>query len=114
MASDNDILAVSNPSFELFLLLHYDDSVKNIIFPEEEQILENKKDGKRRYITKRFTDLSGMNPKENPAVGNLASKVDIAIRQEKLLNENIYDAIGRLTCNIGNIIESIRKDNIQI
>ena len=39
-------------------------SVNDIIFPEKEQILENKKEGKRRYITKRFTDISGINPKE--------------------------------------------------
>lgn len=112
LAGEENILAVSNPSFELFLLLHYVNSVNDIIFPEKEQILENKKEGKRRYITKRFTDISGMNPKENAAIGDLAIHIDTAIEQEKLLNEDITNAIGLITCNIGKVIEDIRKDSI--
>lgn len=112
LAGEDNILAVTNPSFELFLLLHYEDSVKDIIIPEKEQILKNKKEGKRRYIAKRFTDISRMNPKENPAVGNLADRVAIAITQEKLLNEDITNAIGVITCNIGKIIDDIRKDSM--
>lgn len=112
LAGEENILAVSNPSFELFLLLHYVNSVNDIIFPEKEQILENKKEGKRRYITKRFTDISGMNPKENVAIGDLAIHIDTAIGQEKLLNEDITNAIGLITCNVGKVIEDIRKDSI--
>jgi len=112
LAGEENILAVSNPSFELFLLLHYVNSVNDIIFPEKVQILENKKEGKRRYITKRFTDISGMNPKENAAIGDLAIHIDTAIEQEKLLNEDITNAIGLITCNIGKVIEDIRKDSI--
>lgn len=103
LAGEENILAVSNPSFELFLLLHYVNSVNDIIFPEKVQILENKKEGKRRYITKRFTDISGMNPKENAAIGDLAIHIDTAIEQEKLLNEDITNAIGLITCNIGKV-----------
>lgn len=112
LAGEENILAVSNPGFELFLLLHYVNSVNDIIFPEKEQILENKKEGKRRYIAKRFTDISGMNPKENAAIGDLAIYIDTAIEQEKLLNEDITNAIGHITCNIGKVIEDIRKDSI--
>lgn len=112
LAGEENILAVSNPSFELFLLLHYVNSVNDIIFPEKEQILENKKEGKRRYITKRLTDISGMNPKENVAIGDLAIHIDTAIGQEKLLNEDITNAIGLITCNVGKVIEDIRKDSI--
>lgn len=112
LAGEENILAVSNPSFELFLLLHYVNSVNDVIFPEKEQILENKKEGKRRYITKRFTDISGMNPKENAEIGDLAIHIDTAIEQEKLLNEDITNAIGVITCNIGKVIEDIRKDSI--
>lgn len=87
-------------------------SVNDIIFPEKEQILENKKEGKRRYITKRFTDIRGINPKENVAIGDLVIYIDTAIEQEKLLNEDITNAIGLITCNIGKVIEDIRKDSI--
>lgn len=112
LAGENDILAVTNPSFELFLLLHYANSACDIILPEKEQILENKKEGKRRYIAKRFTDISGMNPKENAAIGELVKHIDMAIEQEKLLNEDITNAIGFVTCNIGKIVEDIRKDRV--
>lgn len=112
LAGEENILAVTNPSFELFLLLHYENSVSEIILPEQEKIIENKKEGKRRYITKRFTDISGMNPKENAAIGDLAVYIDTVIEQEKLLNEDIENAIGSITCNIGKIIEDIRKDGI--
>lgn len=112
LVGEDNILAVTNPSFELFLLLHYMNSVNNIILPEKEQILRNKKEGKRRYITKRFTDISGMNPKENVAIGDLAIFIDTAIEQEKLLNQDIAKAIGLITCNIGKVIEDIRNDSI--
>lgn len=112
LAGADNILAVTNPSFELFLLLHYENTVNDIVIPEREQIIENRKEGKRRYITKRFTDISGMNPKENSAIGDLAVYIDIAIEQERLLNQDITNAVGDVTCNIGKVIEDIRKDSI--
>lgn len=112
IAGTDNILAVTNPSFELFLLLHYENTVNDIIIPERNQILENKRVGKRRYITKRFTDISGMNPKENSAIGDLAIHIDLAIEQEKLLNQDVTNALGLVTCNVGKVIENIRKDSI--
>ena len=41
----NNILAVSNPAFELFLLLHYENSYEDDIEPNAEQIIQNEKDG---------------------------------------------------------------------
>lgn len=107
-----NILAVTNPSFELFLLLHYEGSCEECILPNAESILENKKEGKRRYITALFTEKSGMNPKENPAIGNLALNVDTAISQEGRLNQSIDKAIGNLTSNIGKVIQAIRDDQV--
>ena len=40
-----NILAVSNPAFELFLLLHYENSYEDDIEPNAEQIIQNEKDG---------------------------------------------------------------------
>ncbi|MDC7302032.1 RloB family protein [Agathobacter ruminis] len=106
----DNILGVTNPSFELFLLLHYEGAYEEIIEPKLDEILENTKIKKRRYITILFTDKSGMNPKENPHIGELANNIDIAIKQEKKLNQNPDLAIGNLTSNIGSIIEMIRND----
>lgn len=109
---EGNILAVTNPSFELFLLLHYDNSYEELIKPNEEEILENKKKGKRRVIAALFTEKSGMNPKENSSVGELASCIDIATEQEKLLNQDISLAIGNLTSNVASIIQKIRDDEV--
>lgn len=38
-----NILAVSNPAFELFLLLHYENSYEDDIEPNAEQIIQNEK-----------------------------------------------------------------------
>ena len=109
LGADN-LLAVTNPSFELFLLLHYENSYEELIKPNEEEILCNKKTGKRRYMAALFTNKSGMNPKENPAVGDLAANIDIATEQEKQLNQDIHKAMGNLTSNVAVIIQQIRDD----
>lgn len=106
----NNILAITNPSFELFLLLHYENAYDEIIMPNSEQILQNQKIGKRRYITMLFTERSGMNPQENPAIGDLAANIRVAICQEKSLNQDAPNALGNLTCNIGKIIQGIMDD----
>ena len=48
MATDDDILAVTNPCFELFLLLHAQDAYKRLVQPHEQELLENRKVGHRR------------------------------------------------------------------
>ena len=51
-----------------------------------------------------------LNPKKNSEIGELAKKVDVAIEQEKKINEDIHMCKGKVTCNIGKIIEEIRND----
>ena len=106
-----NILAVTNPAFELFLLLHYEGSYQADILPNAAQILENRKVKNRRFISQLFSQRSGMNSKTNPAVGKLAANIDIAISQEQNLNQDATNCIGKLTSNIGKIISDIR--NIQ-
>lgn len=78
--------------------------------PKHDEILQNRKIGKRRYITTLFTDKSGMNPKENPAIGVLAENIHTAIEQERKLNQDAENALGNLTSNIGKIIQEIMND----
>lgn len=110
MGCNNNILAITNPSFELFLLLHYEGAYEEIIMAHSEEILQNRKIGKRRYITTLITEKSGMNPKENPMIGELASNIHTAIGQERRLNQDAENAIGNLTSNIGKIIQEIMND----
>lgn len=107
----NNILAVSNPAFELFLLLHYENSYADDIEPNVEQIIKNEKDGHQTFIYKLLLARTGINPKKNAAIGELAENIGIAIEQEKKINEDIHQCKGQITCNIGRIIDEIRKDD---
>lgn len=106
----NNILGITYPCFELFLLLHFDQSYEEIIKPNAEELLRNKKIGNRRMMDKLFSDRSGMNPKSNPNIGTLVDRLDVALEQEKRVNQNIDFATDRLTSNIGMIIAQIRAD----
>ena len=111
--SDN-ILGITNPSFELFLLLHYPNSVDELIIPNMENIIENNwigtKNNKRRYIEDLFRKKSNLRPKKDSAIGELANDIFIAIEQEKRINNDINHCKGIITCNIGKIIQSIIDD----
>ena len=107
----NNILAVSNPAFELFLLLHFEHAYEEDIKPNEEEIIKNQKVGNQTFIYKLLLARTGINPKKNSEIGELAKKVDVAIEQEKKINEDIHVCKGKVTCNIGKIIEEIRSDS---
>lgn len=114
LGKKRNILGVTNPSFELFLLLHYERSVDEIILPDCKNIINNEWVGsgrnRRRYIEDIFRKKAKMKPKSNAAIGELASQVFIAINQEKKLNNNIESCKGVVTSNIGVIIQSIIDD----
>ncbi len=107
-----NIIGVTNPSFELFLLLHLDDAYERLIRPHEEELLENKKIGSQRYIQSFLRQECGMNPKRNEEIGGLAENVLHAIQEEKHLNQDIHKCHGQLTSNIGAIIETIMNDEL--
>lgn len=110
-SEQGNILAISNPAFELFLLLHFEGSYENEIVQNESEIIKNEKDGNQTFIYNLLLGKTGLNSKKNSKIGDLAFQVETAILQEKRINQNIHDCKGKLTCNIGQIIESIRNDN---
>lgn len=109
-----NLLGITNPSFELFLLLHYENAVDEIILPNSADIIKNEwvisAAGRKRYINNLFVQKSGMNPKSDSSIAMLATNVLIAIEQEKRLNNDIKSAKGTLTSNIGEIINTIIED----
>lgn len=107
------IPAVTNPSFELFLLLHVQDSFQQYISIEKTNILANKKVGKQRYIQHLLSSILHINSKKNSKIGELADKIDIAIEQEHFINQNLDSAIEDLSSNIASIIEMIKNDTIE-
>ena len=106
----SDIAAVSNPNFELFLLLHKEGSSEDYIKGREEDFLKMF-DGKYSYAKDVLLNITGMNSKKNPQIGDLAKDIMIAIKQEKYINQDIHNIKGRISSNIGLIIEGIIKDN---
>lgn len=103
---ENDIAAVSNPGFELFLLLHVDGSYKKYIQGHEADFL-TMVDGKYAYAYNALLEATGMNAKKNPQIGTLAENVLVAIEQERLINQDIHQLKGRVSSNIGLIIDRI-------
>ena len=113
---NKNILGITNPSFELFLLLHYKNSLDEIIIPNKEEIIKNEwtftTGSKMRFVEKLFREKSNLMPKKDSDIGNLANNVLIAIEQEKndKINKNVDNCKGLITSNIGSIIESIIND----
>lgn len=109
-----NLLGVANPSFELFLLLHYPNAIDELIIADRINIITNAWVGngrnRRRYIEDIFRKKSGMRPKSNRAIGELAHNVLTAIEQEKKLNNDISACKGTITSNIGCLIKSIIDD----
>jgi conjugal transfer/entry exclusion protein len=52
-------------------------------------------------------EITGMNAKKNSDIGNLAENVALAIKQEKLINQDIHQIKGKVSSNVGKIIEAI-------
>jgi len=110
--TSGNILGITNPSFELFLLLHYPNSYKDTIEPLKDEFLKKENLTKKNHlITKKFNEKYGINSKHNSKIGDLIKQLNIAIIQEKELNQDIHNCKGRLTSNIGQIIQSIIDDN---
>lgn len=109
-----DIAAVSNPGFELFLILHIDGGYEHKIKGHESEYLTMDEKGSYSYAYNVLLELTGMNAKKNWKIGNLADNVLTAIEQEKKINQDIHEIKGKVSSNIGKIIETIinEKPNI--
>ena len=115
LGKKHNILGVTNPSFELFLLLHLADSADEIIIPDSVNIVKNEwvgssRQNRRRYIEDIFRKRTNMRPKKDSAIGELANDVLLAIKQERKINNDIENCKGTVTSNIGCIIQSIIDD----
>lgn len=110
---EHDIAAVSNPGFELFLLLHIDGSFEKYIQGHEADFLRMV-DGKYAYAYNVLLDATGMNAKRNANIGNLAENIMIAIQQERSINQDIHQLKGKVSSNIGLIIEGIINEEPDI
>lgn len=105
-----NIVGVTNPGFELFLLLHLDGAYEEFVLGNDEKFLAMDCDGRYSYAYQCLLQKTGMNAKKNSRIGLLADNCLLAIKQEKLVNQDVHSVKGKVSSNIGKIIESIIND----
>jgi hypothetical protein len=102
---------VTSPCFELWLILHYENALENYILPNREKLLENEKVSRTHtFASSLFSEISGTNPKSGTFFNKLRNHVDLAIEQEKELEQGIREMAGNLGSNVGMLIEQMRED----
>lgn len=111
---ENDIAAVSNPNFELFLLLHIRQSFQEYIDGHEHEFLCADSKGKYSHAYNVLRKIIGINAKKNSKIGDLADDILLAVSQEKLINQDIHHLKGKVSSNIGFIIEKIINEKPDI
>lgn len=113
--TEYQIVAITNPSFELFLLLHFQNSFKEIIFPNSATIIANSKtlyEGERiRFVEKLLRQKTGLKPKKDKQIGDLALNIRTAVEQEPNINNNIHDCKGKLSSNIALVLSVLFKQS---
>ena len=108
------IFVFTNPAIELFLLLCVEGSYEKIIMPKIENILKNEKNEfGRRYIHQLLIDCTSVDPKDRSADFDFfSSKIDVAIRQEKLyISSTLSNPDKYLISNFGRVLERIRNND---
>lgn len=98
-------IALSNPSFEFWLLLH----VVDINTYDREQLFENKKESKKRYLEKELSKvLKGYNKVKIKEVDFISNeKIKKALNQEKVFENDLEKIIDNLGSNVGSLINEI-------
>lgn len=112
---DEFLLGITNPCFELWLLLHEEDAVDNIINPSYQEILENSKiSNNHTFTSKIISDKFHMNSKKGMRFSKFKNSVLYAIEQEKKLEQDLYNLEYKVGSNIGKIIEEemLYRNNI--
>jgi hypothetical protein len=106
----NMFVAVSNPCFEFWLLLHIKD-INEYNEDELQLILKNGKTSKnsRTYVEKKIIEILGAYNKSKPKTEHFLPKIETAISQAKLLNNPEEEYPKELGSFVYKIIESLKK-----
>ena len=98
-------LYVTNPCFEFWLLLHFDE-VFNL---DKDKLLENPKiTAKRRYVEHELRSLWPGYKKNSYRAERLMKNIDNAINNEKKFCEDIVGLENSIGSNIGKLISEMR------
>lgn len=112
-AKDNNLLAITSPCFEIWLFLHQENSVEKIILNSYDNILRNcRVSNNHSYVSELTSSILGMNPKKRIPKEILLDNIDVAIDQEKLLNNDVYKMFNNIGSNIGSLILEMRDEDL--
>jgi hypothetical protein len=110
-ASDDNILTVTSPCFELWLILHYEDAVERHVVPNKDRLFDNEKvSNSHTFASRLLSEISGINPKSGSFFNKLKDGIDLAVEQERLLEQNILRMATEIGSNVGTLIEQMRED----
>ena len=107
--NENNVnLFVSNPNFEFWLMLHFDEVNKL----DKNKMYENKKvSSKRRYLEQQL-HLICKYKKDRYDFKIFESRINTAIKNERNYCEDIYELKNNLGSNVGKLVEIIINDDI--
>ncbi len=104
---ENMYVAVSNPCFELWLLLHIKD-ISEYSIEELKLILQNNKvTSKKNYIDSKLTEILGAYNKSNPKPEQFIPYLQNAIKQAKYLDSKNEEYPKELGSHVYKIIEKL-------
>lgn len=99
-------LCVTNPCFEFWLLLHFDE----VFQLDGDKLLENPKvTSRRRYTERELRRIYPKYKKNSYQAEELVRDIDKAIRNEKAFCEDIIGLENSVGSNIGRLIERMRE-----
>ncbi len=97
---------LSNPCFEFWLLLHFDEVVQL----DREKLLENPLvSAKRRYTEQEIRRLLPGYSKSKYNVSLLMERIEVAVKNESMYCEDIEELEHELGSNVGLLIQELRK-----
>ena len=97
---------VSNPTFELFLLMH-DDKIFDI---DKRAMLENRRvSNSKRFLEVKLSEIFGCN-KKNINFEKFKVNIKKAINNEKKFEENLFDLKDNLGSNVGTLLDEMIED----
>jgi hypothetical protein len=109
---ENMFVAVSNPCFELWLLLHIKD-IQEYGEEELESLFKNHKIGNRNYVETKIVEIVGSYNKTNLKTDDFLPNIDTAVSRAKNLDQPQEEYPTKLGSHIYKLIEKLRKEEAE-
>ena len=79
--------------------------------PNSESLFENEKvSNSHTFASRLFSEMSGTNPKSGSFFNKLKGGIDLAVEQEKTLEQDILRMATEIGSSVGVLIEQMRED----